>query len=222
MTVAEMLIIPVNPKPVPRLWPDQTFVVIGGGSSLTVADCHFVRGKARLIGVKEASACSVDHIRPPAPWADVLYAADTKWWKFEKGAPQFKGLKYSIEEMPGVPQRHWPDVNILRNTGAEGLETDPTGLRTGYNSGAQAINLAVHLGAKRIVLIGFDCWRGANGHQNWFTGHPTHIDSPYPIFLQGFAAMVDPLKDAGVEVINASRFTVLTAFPRVPLEEALP
>jgi hypothetical protein len=209
---------------VPRLWPGETFAVIGGGSSLTAADCAYVRGKARVVAIKEAAVCSLPHITPPAPWADVLYAADAKWWKFEQGAPGFAGLKYGIEQEPGVTQRDWPGVQILRNTGSEGLELDPSGLKTGYNSGAQAINLAVHLGAAKIVLLGFDCWRGLSGQQNWFGPHPAHIDSStvYPVFLQGFASMVDPLKAAGVSVVNASRFTLLNAFPRVVLEEALP
>jgi hypothetical protein len=207
---------------VPRLWPGETVCIIGGGSSLTAADCAYVRGKVRVIAIKEAAVCSLPHITPPAPWADVLFASDEKWWKFEQGAPGFTRLKYGIENVPGVPLREWPGVQYLRNTGDEGLELDPSGLKTGFNSGAQAINLVVHLGAAKIVLLGFDCWRGPSGQQNWFGQHPAHIDSPYPIFLQGFASMVEPLKAAGVEVVNASRFTVLNAFPRVQLEEALP
>lgn len=207
---------------VPRLWPGETIVVIGGGSSLTAEDCRAVRGKARIIGIKEAVVSSVDHVRPPAPWADVLYACDERWWKFEKGAPAFKGLKYGIEQEPGVPQREWPGVEYLRNTGSEGLELDPSGLRTGHNSGYQAINLAVHLGAAKIVLLGFDMWSGENGYQNWYGYHPLKLESPYPIFHQSFSTMVEPLKAAGVEVVNASRFTVLNAFPRVSLDEALP
>jgi hypothetical protein len=113
----------------------------------------------------------------------------------------------------------WDDVHVLRNTGMEGLEAAPDGLRTGQNSGYQAINLAVHLGATRIVLLGFDMWRAEDGRQNWFGPHPRHIPSPYPIFHQLFGTMVEPLRAAGVDVINASRQTQLTAFSRVPLEE---
>src|SRR5688572_15903262 len=150
---------------VPKLWPGETAVIIGGGPSLTAADCSYVRGKARVIAIKEAAVCNLPHIIPPAPWAEVLYAADYKFWKTHKGAPEFKGLKYTIEQSPGEPQGVWPDVQVLRNTGAEGLELDPSGLRTGYNSGYQSVNLAVHLGITRIVLLGFDMWSGPN-YQN--------------------------------------------------------
>lgn len=201
---------------VQKLWPGETFVILGGGSSLTPADVAFVRGKARVVAIKEAGACSLAGCAPLAPWADVLYAADEKYWQFERGAPAFAGLKYAIE-----PQRvPWPDVQVLRNTGTDGMETDPSGLRTGYNSGYQAIQLAVHLGAAKIILLGFDMWRGPGGQANWFGPHPNHVDSPYPLFLQAFASIVAPLKAAGVQVVNCSRFTLLRAFPQLLLEEA--
>lgn len=212
MTTAVVSTVPV----VPRLWPGETVVVLGGGSSLTPGDVDSCRGTARVIAIKEAI-----HL---APWADVLYAADAKWWRFYQGMPEFVGWKYAIAQSPDQPAvdwSQWPDVQVLRNTGAEGLELDPTGLRTGYNSGYQAVNLAVHFGAARIVLLGFDCWRGPDGRQNWFDKPGLHVDSPYPLFLQAFASLVEPVKAAGVTVVNASRFTMLRAFPCLSLEEAL-
>jgi hypothetical protein len=190
-------------------------VVIGGGPSLTLQDVEYCAGRARVIAIKEAALL--------APWADVLYAADAKWWRYMKGAATFNGLKFAIEQSADQPPFDWapyPDVHVLAQTGTEGLELDPTGLRTGYNSGHQAVNLAVHLGASRIVLLGFDMWRGPIG-QNWFGDHPLHTPSPYPIFLQAFGTLEEPLRMAGVEILNASRQTMLTWVPRVALAEAL-
>jgi hypothetical protein len=194
---------------VPRLWPGETCVIVGGGSSLRLADVRYCFGKARVIAIKEAAFL--------APWADVLYACDEKWWRHYKGAPEFLGLKYALE-----PQSvEWPGVKVLRATGTDGIELDPSGLRTGYNSGFQAVNLAVHFGITKVILLGFDMWRGPEGRQNWFEKPGLHVDSPYPIFHQAFASVVEPLKALGVEVLNASRFTVLNAFPRVALEDVL-
>jgi hypothetical protein len=198
-----------------RLWPGETVVILGGGSSLTPEDVNACRGR-RVIAIKEAYQL--------APWADLLYAADAKWWAFYKGAPTFKGMKFAIEQSPDQPPTdwsQWPDVHVLRQTGELGLELEPTGLRTGYNSGYQAVNLAVHLGAAQIVLLGFDCWTGPTGDQNWFGYHPLHTPSPYPLFLHAFQSVITPLREAGVHVVNASRFTVLSAFPRLSLDEAL-
>lgn len=193
-------------------------MILGGGSSLTPEDVSFCAGKARVIAIKEAYML--------APWSDVLYAGDAKWWRAYQGAPDFAGMKYTIEQDPKEEQvKEWPGLNILRNTGQSGLEADPTGLRTGYNSGYQAVNLAVHLGITRIVLLGFDMWTGPKG-QNWVEQYPHlvksyHTPSPYPIFIQAFNTMAEPLKAAGVDVVNASRFTMLTTFPYLSLEEAL-
>jgi hypothetical protein len=196
---------------VPKLWPGSTVVILGGGSSLTPADVNYCRGRAKVIAIKEAHTL--------APWADALYACDEKWWRYYKGVPEFSGLKYRLEANGLHP---WPDVQVLKNTGKDGLELSPNGLRTGQNSGYQAVNLAVHLGATKIILLGFDMWRGPSGEANWFGKHPLHVASPYPVFLQLFATIAEPLKAAGVEVINASRFTVLSTFPRMALEDVLP
>jgi hypothetical protein len=190
-------------------------VIIGGGSSLTPEDVNYCRGRARVIAIKEAMLL--------APWAEVLYAGDAKWWRYYKGAPDFKGLKFSIEQDPTQVQIDWaqyPDVQVLRNTGALGLETDPAGLRTGYNSGYQGVNLAAHLGCSKLILLGFDMWSGPTG-QNWFQKPGLHVDSPYPLFHQAFGSIVEPLRVAGVHVVNASRFTLLNAFTKVALEDAL-
>ena len=203
-----------RPVVVPRLWPGETTVIIGGGSSLTPEDVAFCRDKARVIAIKEGQQL--------APWADAVYASDYKWWRHYRGLPDYNGLKYSIAQSSDlVDWTLWPDVQVLRNTGEKGIELDPSGLRTGFNSGYAAVNLAYHLAGRcRIVLLGFDMWAGPSGEQNWFGHHGLHLDSPYPIFLDAFRSIEQPLKDLGVQVVNASRFSVLTSFPRVSLEEA--
>lgn len=200
----------VNKYPVPKLWPGSTIVILGGGPSLTEADVRYVGERphlARTIAIKEAYLL--------APWADVLYACDHSWWRYYDGAPTYAGLKYTLEApYSGVVQ--------LQNTGDSGLELEPTGLRTGHNSGYQAINLAVHLGATRVLLVGYDCWAGSDGRQTWYTAKRPHLTSPYPVFLQSFSTIVEPLKAAGIEVINCSRWTLLRAFPQQQLEDVLP
>jgi hypothetical protein len=228
-----MMTATLTPRPVavvPRLWPGETVVCLGGGSSLTAEDVAFCRDKARVIAIKEAGCCRIPGHVAPAPWADVLYGADEKYWRFVQGAPEFRGLKYSIQqdrsERPELrrPVTEWaapyPDLEVLRDTGVEGLESDPSGLRTGFNSGYQAIGLAVHFGATRIVLLGYDMWRGPSGKQNWFGPHPTHLESQFELFLNQYLTIVEPLKQRGVTVLNASRFTMMGAFPKVRLEEA--
>lgn len=158
-----------------------------------------------------------------APWADVLYACDAKWWRHHRGVTGFEGLKYALEPSQNSVSPdflEWPDVTVLKNSGTIGLETDPRSLRTGWNSGYQAINLAVHLGARRIVLLGYDMQPGINGY-HFFGPHPWQVDIPFGLFLKQFETLVEPLKAAGVEIVNATRKTALACFPRQPLEAVL-
>lgn len=194
---------------VERLWPGSTFVCIGGGPSLTQADVESVRGLARVIAINDAYRL--------APWADALYACDAKWWNWHNGVPSYTGPKYSITASAPVT---WPDVQVLENTGQFGLELAPTGLRTGLNSGYQAINLAVHLGAGRILLLGYDM--SCDGTQShWFGEHPDCQPSPFPQMREAFATLLEPLSELGITVVNCSRRTALTAFPCASLESEL-
>jgi hypothetical protein len=191
---------------VPRLCPGGTVVCLGSGPSLTLEDVAFVRGKATVVAVNDAVRL--------APWADVLYACDAKWWFWHRadGAAAFVGPKFALENAA----KKYPGVQVLRKTGETGLELDPTGLRAGRNSGYQAINLAVHLGASRILLLGYDM-KG----DHFFGPHPDGSRPPFAICLQRFATLVDPLRQLGVEVVNCTPGSALTCFPYVPLAEGL-
>jgi hypothetical protein len=207
-----------KPKPaiayarVDRIWPESTIVCVGSGPSLTADDVASCRGRARVIAVKDAiQAC---------PWADVLYACGldaSNWWgHYGDTLASFPGLRYTLD--PAATK--W--AQLLRNTGEFGLEPDPSGVRHGQNSGYQAINLAVHLGARRIVLLGYDMGHSPHG-QKYFFGNRRHViqvPSPFAKFIYAFETLVEPLARLGICVLNASRQTALTVFPRVPLEEA--
>lgn len=197
---------------VARLWPESTIAILGGGPSLTAADvARCQAAHVRVIAINDAHRL--------APWADVLYAADAKWWHYHQGVPSFTGLKYSLQ--PDAAR--WPGVQILENTGEEGLEARPSGLRAGRNSGYQSMNLAVHFGARRILLLGYDMQRLPGQRSHWFGDHPERLrcDSPYDTFLRRFETIVEPLQRLGITVINCTRTTALTCFPRLPLNEAL-
>lgn len=196
-------------SPVPQLWPGSTVVCIGTGPSLTPADVDVCRGKARVIVINDAYQIAL--------WADVLYAADAKWWGWHKGAPSFEGLKFSLQ----AAAAKFPGVHVLENAGRDGLSLNANRLATGYNSGYQAINLAVHLGASRIVLLGYDMGRPRNGPSHYFGEHRDKSQPPYGHCLKAFQTLPAPLAALGVDVVNCSRQTALTCFRRAPLESVL-
>lgn len=193
---------------VPKMWDGDTVVIMGSGPSLTRSDVEYVRGKAKTIVINTTYEL--------APWADVLYACDGRWWRWRKGAPEFAGMKYSIDA-----QATCYGVTVLKSSGVEGLELRPHAIRTGRNSGYQAIGLAVHFGAKRIVLLGYDMSPGPNGEQHHHADHPNRSRSPYAKFIAAFDSIVQPLMDIGVQVVNCTRRTALACFPCLPLEDVL-
>ncbi len=198
---------------VPKDWPGETVVVIATGPSLTAEDVDYCRGKARVIAINDAYRL--------APWADVLYATDAKWWHWHHGVPEFTGPKWSMNHGQwNIHRARYPDVQLLRNTGALSLEHDPTGLRNGRNSGFAAINLAVHYGVSKIIMLGYDL-QTVRGKSHFFGEHPQKGPSPYPSFRASFSSLVKPLAKLGIEIVNSSRNTTLACFPIAELRETL-
>jgi len=199
---------------VPKLWPVSTIVCLGSGPSLTTSDVDDACQHAPVIAINDAY-----RLLPAGKSDVVLYAADRKWIDWHDGVPGFAGPKYSIEGLdPATTRQDW---QVLRNTGFLGLELEPTGLRAGYNSGFQAINLAVHLGATRILLLGYDLSPAPDGRTHWFGDHPDRQPSPYGAMLEAFPSLVEPLAALGIPVVNCSRRTALTTFPCMALEDEL-
>ena len=201
---------------VPRLLQHGgTALVLGSGKSLTQGDVDLVRSHVSVtIAVNDSYAM--------APDATVLYAADSKWWGWHKGVqgphtvgtvkyPAFTGqFKYALNKTP------YRDVLVLRRGPQTGLSTDPSMLARGLNGVYQAINVAVHLGATRIILLGVDM------HGTHFFGkHPDGSNAPFALCLQHFATLVEPLKKAGVELINCTPKSALKVFPCLSIEDAL-
>lgn len=194
---------------VPKLWPGETAVCIGGGPSLMPEDVAWCRGRARVIAVNDAYRI--------APWADLLYACDAKWWRWHGGVPTFTGLKATLEPA------EFPGIRRLRRGPLLGLATAPDTLATGRNGGYQAINLAVHLGATRILLLGFDM-RRIDGRAHWFGDHPvpSQPDIHARAMLPCFDSLPGPLAARGVEVLNCTPGSALTVFANRPLRSILP
>jgi hypothetical protein len=206
-------------KTVPCLWPDSTIVCMATGPSLTQADCDYVRE----LGVP---TIAINDAHRLAPWANVLYSNDRMWWRKYKGVPSFTGLRYGVGSALGKrnPILECPHVVILRNSGYGGLDRSPDGLRTARNSGYGAINLAVHLGAKRVVLLGYNMgW--VRGKAHFFGNHPPTLSQHeylYPNFRKSFELLVEPLRAAGVVVWNCTEPTSMNAFPVAKLRDVLP
>jgi sugar phosphate isomerase/epimerase len=203
---------PTRFAPVPRLWPGATIAVLASGPSMS-AD---VAAAVRRAGVRSIAVNTTVQL---APWADVLYAADADWWNHPSNADvlrAYSGLRYSVSQVPGVRQ--------LRNSGVAGFDPDPTALRSGGNSAYQAVHLAVHLGAARILLCGLDM-QPQPGACHWHGPHPYGLRETGPALFerwrQRFATLAPELERLGVDVVNVTPGSALTCFRRSTLETEL-
>lgn len=202
---------------VPVLWPWETVALIGGGPSLTQRQVDACRGKCRVIVINDALRL--------APWADLHYFCDKKWWQWHNTKDWyagFKGLRVTLENADLCESGQ---IKSLQNLGQDGLCAINTGLHTGQNSGFQCINLAVHLGAKRILLLGYDMREGTeNGKPkaHWFGDHPVPTPaSLYPTVIPKFRNLEAPLKALGVEVVNCTPGSAIDCFEQGDIESLL-
>ena len=133
-----------------------------------------------------------------APWCDVIYAGDFKWWEAYHSEIYTDCVRVCANE----------DARIF---GCEHHKTD-----TSFNSGANAIRYAVKLGAKEIDLIGYDCSLKNGSH---FHGDHKRIDNPkaesIALWQWQFKVVADECEKLGVKVLNRSAYTELECFDRV-------
>lgn len=156
------------------------------------------------------------------PTADVLYATDDRWWLHHKLVPEFKGVKV------GWGGESRPDGIVwLADGGTEGFDPRLGWIRHCRNSGGAAIHLAAQLGARTILLVGFD-QRRVGDKDHFFGAHPDAIElhrgmgSPYPDWKPHFDALAAALAEQRIRVLNCTPGSALSMFPMANLEEMLP
>ncbi len=199
-------------------WSGAVVALLGGGPSLSAAQVERCRGKARVVAINNAVQL--------APWADLLYFCDRRWFEWHKETVKnFQGEKVTLENRE--LEAELPGLVCLRREGGEdgpieGMGSTPDAVCTGRNGGYQALQLAAHRGARRVILLGFDMKPAADGRVHWHAEHPVPTDPHLPgSFAAHFRSLVKPLARLGVEVLNATPGSALDVFPRVELEEAL-
>lgn len=192
-------------------WSGAAAAVIASGASAAGVPIGRLRGAVRTIVVNNSWQL--------APWAELLYAADGRWWDAYPAARDFAGLKVTAE--PAAAQRHGLHrVTVLEGEQAHRISTEPGVLGHGGHGGFQAINLAVQLGARTILLVGIDL-QG----EHWHGDHQPPLRNPKPgklaLWRDRLDAQAGRLAELGVEILVASPGSALTAYRRASLEEAL-
>ena len=162
----------------------KTVVCLGSGPSLTPADVATVKHWRETTEGTGVIACNASF--KLAPWADVIYGCDAKFWHTYR------------DQLPEGPLHvsHAQNANVYLHNGFSVT-----------NSGANAIALACDWGALKVLLLGYDCQVGAQGKTHFFGNHPHPLGNcaNLSIWHGRFQKVADRYKTR--EIINCSRTT---------------
>ena len=202
---------------VPRIWPDGECFILGGGPSLRLIDPARLHSR-RVIAVNQAYKLG--------QW-DVMFYGDRHWLnQYGAGLLDWAGLKVTTH----LDHDGRRGIRVVERVNTPfGITPNPAKLRWNQSSGACAINLAVHFGVRRIVLLGFDMRRVeidgkemANYHEDYPHDQPGMIKkNPYGRFLRPFPKIAADLEGLGIECVNATPGSAIRVFEIVNLEEVL-
>jgi len=188
----------------------KPIIIIAGGPSLIREDIEYAeKQNVDILGINDAyRICNR---------LNYLYACDRRWWNWHwTRVNEIKCRKFALEDMEGRV-----GIEQMQNGGISGLSFEWPTLRTGKNSGYQAINLAILLGYKKLILLGYDMQQD-NGKVHWFGDHEGPLINAgwrkYREWIEFYKGMIKELP-ADIEIINATRKTALTCFPRMKLRE---
>lgn len=152
-----------------------------------------------------------------APFADVLFAMDRNWWN-EYAESINVGMELWTSSRPAASVF---GLNHIEAEHGGGVSKRAGVVRHGSNSGFQAVSLALHFGAARVILLGYDLsFDGLRKH--WHGDHGSTIGNPLNERFAAWRKLFGELaRESPVPIVNASRRTKLECFPRIDLETCL-
>ncbi len=188
-----------NQTPLRRVFTTmKTYICVASGASLTREDCAIASSSG-------ATVIAVNRSWILCPTLHHIYAGDHAWWQYNHNTVVTTAKK-------------WCGVESTAKLFGLNLFTSP--LNGTYNSGQRAILLAKHLGAQKIILIGYDC--AITDKTHWHGDH-LHTKNPGQQDIKRWHEEFHRVKQIVPEgmIVNCSRHTELTAFRTGRLEDEL-
>lgn len=202
-----------------RLLEGKPVAILAQGPSLNEKDIDAICAAGiPIIAIKDSSRYVID------PFA--IYGCDLKWWIKRWGDERYGYLReyrgYKVTLNWQRRKHDIPELKVLNTGGIEGLCFSDGTVCHGRNSGFQAVNFAINLGADPIILCFFDMQRvGEKSH-----GVPEHVAigaGTFRDFANYFKTMGPGLKQWGGKIYNTCMTSALDSqiFPKVPLDTIL-
>ena len=240
---------------VPKIWSGDCWI-IGGGSSISeqfnipddlipespeefksFGDYMHLIHKYRVIGVNIAAFLG--------DWVDVAYWGDSDTYtEYRHQFDSYAGLK--VSSAGKFSDGSFKTIKYLHRDNSRGITKSKTHVSwVSRNSGGSAVNLAYHLGATRIFILGLDMYSSKEGRVHWHTGYPDksktlnisqikkgkkqprgvitkeRSDFLYKKQSVGWKRTANDAKKLGIEIINVNPKSNIDAFPKMSLVEVL-
>lgn len=189
-------------------WQGQVAYIIGGGPSLLTQDMTLLQGQNVIV---------INSSWRAFPEAQFLLFSDMRWWnQYLKTGGSFKGTIIGTSSAASGPLTH------MKRRSAQGLAPERDTLMVKNTTLTGAINLAVHLGVAKIVLLGIDQKTTDNKH--WH-----HVPHPWQPTVDcwkrqqmDMPKIAEDLRRLNIECVNASPGSALTLWPLVDLADHVP
>lgn len=182
----------------PDRWATETVYIIGGGPSAGKVDFAKLRGI--IVAANDSGRLLPD--------ADVLFTMDLYW--VQRRLSLIDSFRGDVVVATPKLAHHYPTQ----------VRAIPTRCHRvpyfcGHNSGEEALYWVPSMGARRVVLVGFDLKRPTHWHGGYEWVHRPEMSPKvqYPQWIQGFDDAAREMQKRGVEVLNANRQSAIRSFP---------
>jgi hypothetical protein len=224
-----------RPWNIPKIWEGSTVFILGGGPSLSSVNFDLIKhrriistnnafgepnGKTHRYGKEDIATYKA------RDWVDVIFFADLKWFRWHRRSIREaaeNSIVLTCNQNNGVLKTTGPWLKKVRrnNNRVLGITSDKKDhISWNRSTGAAAINVAYHFGAKTVVLLGFDM-RLIDGKKNYHDDHKEPAHDPCARHLKCFKAIARDAAKLGLNIINCTPGSAIEYFPIMSLEEYL-
>jgi len=230
---------------VPKMWEGGDVWIIGGGSSVpkqfgvpdsVVADV--IKGSSPasvyssyMSALHDKHVIGINVAYLLGDWIDMVFFGDKGFFlKHQNELAVFPGLKVSCH--PRADRYDWIKYTPKDPKHGKGISSNPNMVSWNGNSGAAAISIAVHAGAKRVILLGFDMKLNDKQEQHWHDAYGKIVNKdnkntkkikslPFGRHLTGFEQIAKDAKRMEVEILNCCPDSAIKEFPKFTAKELL-
>lgn len=164
-------------------------------------------------------------------WIDILAFGDKKWYEDNRiELLKFPKIIVGYNNAGDVEDYKFDGIKTVRrdHDKPKGISTKKSKVSWNKNTGFASINLAYHLGVKRVFLLGFDMKLDESNKQHWHGLYKTYYRTnfnpqalPFGKHLSYVPAIKQDADRLGLEIINLCPESAIKHFRKANLKDFL-